>query len=88
MTHAELLAKLDAMRTECDGTGEYSACGDLSDQAERFVLAFRTLLAIHRPSADHGDGYHPYCIGCWEAGGQDGAPSWPCPTVETIAAAL
>ncbi len=41
-------------------------------------------LAIHVPSTDHGDGYEPYCAGCWEAGGEDGAPSWPCATAQAL----
>lgn len=45
-----------------------------------------SVLAIHRPSADHGVGKDPYCIGCWEAGGTDGAPTWPCPTAWAVGA--
>jgi hypothetical protein len=41
--------------------------------------------AIHRPSTNHSAGYKPYCLGCWEAGGEDGAPSWPCPTIAALA---
>jgi hypothetical protein len=39
---------------------------------------------LHRPSSDHREGFEPYCVGCWEAGGMDGAPSWPCPTVRLL----
>jgi len=39
---------------------------------------------IHRPSTDHGPNYEPYCVGCWEAGGEDGAPLYPCPTLRAV----
>jgi hypothetical protein len=41
--------------------------------------------ALHRPSGDRGK-YRPYCLGCWEAGGEDGAPLWPCPTIRALTA--
>lgn len=44
----------------------------------------RALSALHAPSTDHPAGSDPYCLGCWQAGGEDGAPSYPCPTVQAI----
>lgn len=44
------------------------------------------ILKIHRSSSDHGT-RSPYCVGCWEAGGMDGAPTYPCPTVRAITGA-
>lgn len=45
-------------------------------QAEQIAA----VLALHRPSTDHNPVGDPYCVGCWQAGGFDGAPSYPCPT--------
>lgn len=48
------------------------------------------VLAIHRPVGGGPDPkapsgrWNPYCHGCWEAGGMDGAPSWPCPTAIAV----
>lgn len=25
-----------------------------------------------------------FCVGCWEAGGEDGAPPFPCPTLRVL----
>ena len=47
--------------------------------------AKRDLLVLHRPSPAVAPGYDPYCVGCWEEGGQDGAPSYPCKTVRILA---
>jgi hypothetical protein len=49
--------------------------------AEQKIAA---VIAIHHPSADHAAGMDPYCVGCWRAGGEDGAPSWPCPTIAAL----
>lgn len=42
------------------------------------------VLVIHQPSKDHGLDKDPYCIGCWRAGGMDGAPSYPCETALAV----
>lgn len=42
------------------------------------------VLAFHRPSDDHGPYYSAYCVGCWEEGGEDGAPTWPCKTAQMV----
>lgn len=44
------------------------------------------VLRIHRPVEHEVEGYLPYCHGCWEAGGMDGAPSWPCETARALGA--
>jgi hypothetical protein len=41
-----LLARLDEQRTECDGTGEYSGCWNLSEFAEQSVAAMRRIVGI------------------------------------------
>jgi hypothetical protein len=38
------------------------------------------VLRRHRPSEDHPPGSRPYCVGCWEAGGFNGAALYPCST--------
>jgi hypothetical protein len=43
--------------------------------------AVEDVLALHRPK---DRAFDACCVGCWEAGGEDGAPSWPCPTVTAI----
>lgn len=48
----------------------------------------QAVLSVHRPSQEDDPRYDPHCVGCWEAGGEDGAPSWPCPTVDALDAAL
>lgn len=55
-----------------------------SERERKEVAAKRLLLGLHRPSTDHGD-QDPYCVGCWEAGGMDGAPTYPCQTVRRLA---
>lgn len=47
--------------------------------------AYRKIVELHRPSTDHGDTYDAYCVGCWEEGGMDGAPTYPCRTIRIIA---
>lgn len=42
------------------------------------------ILAIHRPSEDHPIGKDAYCVGCWEACGMEGTPSWPCQTARVV----
>jgi hypothetical protein len=49
------------------------------------VDAKRRILELHRASTDHHADKDPYCVGCWEAGGLDGAPSHPCPTLRLLA---
>lgn len=46
------------------------------------------IMEFHRASTDHGQAFSPYCVGCWEEGGMDGAPTWPCKTVQAIHAGL
>lgn len=58
--------------------------GNVAAEQDDARLAVTRARAIHVPSTDHGTGFDPYCVGCWEAGGQDGAPSWPCPTVVAL----
>jgi len=48
------------------------------------LAAVEAVRAIHVPSEDHPEGHFPYCVGCHAAGGYDGAPPWPCPTIEAI----
>jgi len=48
------------------------------------LAAVEAVRAIHVPSEDHPEGHFPYCVGCYAAGGYDGAPPWPCPTIEAI----
>ena len=48
------------------------------------VVALDRVRALHRPSTGHSAGTNPWCEGCYEAGGYDGAPGWPCPTIEAI----
>lgn len=48
------------------------------------VGALDRVRALHRPSTDHRPASLPYCVGCWEAGGYDGAPSHPCPTIAAL----
>jgi hypothetical protein len=49
------------------------------------LAAVRAVLDLHRPSTTHGPGYAPFCMGCWEAAGQDAAPSHvDCPTIAAI----
>ena len=55
---------------------------------EHMQAAIEAVLAKHQSSTDHPAGFLPYCVECWEAGGMDGAPTWPCPTVRAITAAL
>lgn len=47
--------------------------------------AKRRIVDLHRPSTDHGENFNPYCVGCWEEGGEDGAPSFPCRTARYLA---
>lgn len=51
-------------------------------------MEVRTLIAkvmdLHQPSGPQAAGREPYCVGCWEEGGMDGAPTWPCKTVQAL----
>lgn len=49
------------------------------------VKAKRAVLALHHPSLENRIGMEPYCVGCWEGGGQDGAMLWPCDTIRIVA---
>lgn len=44
------------------------------------------IVAFHRPSTDHPHGWNAYCVGCYEEGGMDGAPNYPCKTIRLLAA--
>lgn len=46
--------------------------------------ALAPVYAHHRPIEERREGYAPYCRGCWEDSGMDGAPTWPCPTLALI----
>ena len=46
--------------------------------------AKRRLIELHHPSTTHQEGTLAYCVGCWEAGGEDGAPSHPCATLRAL----
>lgn len=59
----------------------------LLDLVQTQDMALGAVLALHVANADP-DPFEHYCIGCWEAGGEDGAPAWPCPTVRAINDAL
>lgn len=45
--------------------------------AQNLARSVIEVLNLHRPK----DGY---CLGCLEGGGDDGAMSWPCPTLRAI----
>lgn len=48
--------------------------------------AHREIVELHWPSSDKpGPEFSSYCEGCWEEGGMDGAPAYPCRTVRAIA---
>jgi hypothetical protein len=49
----------------------------LADAEHADLLAqIKRVRALHRVSNDGS-----FCVGCWEAGGYDGAPSYPCSTI-------
>lgn len=48
-------------------------------EALRLAATVDAVLAIH-----HKHETSSHCVGCWEGGGEDGAVSWPCPTVRAI----
>ncbi|MEV7962376.1 hypothetical protein [Oerskovia paurometabola] len=53
------------------------------------TAALRAVLDLHRPQAPGGNLVgDDFCHGCWEAGGCDAAPLYPCPTVTAITTAL
>jgi hypothetical protein len=56
----------------------------LRREVRNLQAAIDRVRALHRPSTDHGVKYDPHCVGCWEAGGEDGAPLWPCPTIRAL----
>lgn len=70
--------------------GATAALIDLAaDKAVECVReALAPLYAHHRPSDERREGWAPYCRGCWEDSGMDGAPTWPCPTLNLIEEAL
>lgn len=77
---SELTQVWDRDYGEIEGAVEYDSLRVLAEcEAKRRIVEF------HRPSTDHGDAYAPYCVGCWEEGGMDGAPNHPCRTVRWIA---
>lgn len=48
-------------------------------EAQAAEAAIARVESIHHLSVEGG-----FCVGCWEAAGEDGAPSWPCPTIIAI----
>jgi hypothetical protein len=65
------------------GTG--TTVGGFVQEVDQWIAeCMEAVRVLHRPSTDHGEDFDPYCVGCWEAGGMDGAPSWPCPTVQAL----
>lgn len=56
----------------------------LRRMVERQSAQLHRVRELHKPSTDHGEGYDPYCVGCWEAGGMDAAPLHPCPTIRAL----
>ena len=48
--------------------------------------ADRRIVEFHRPMYPRDSRYLPNCEGCWEEGGEDGAPTYPCHTVRWLAA--
>lgn len=48
ITAIDASQRLAALRTECDGTGEYSACWEVSEKFERTVAALRAILDTHQ----------------------------------------
>ncbi len=62
-----------------------SIFGDLAHTVVQQAGQIAAVLALHYPSDDHNEpGWEPYCVGCWEAGGMDGAPTYPCPTARAL----
>jgi hypothetical protein len=52
------------------------------------IAALQAVLAIHAASTEHLRGSAAYCVGCYEAGGEDGQILWPCPTVRAISVSV
>lgn len=48
------------------------------------AMLTRKIMDIHQPSGPQAAGRDPYCVGCWEEGGMDGAPTWPCATARVV----
>lgn len=66
-----------------DPTGQFLVFEE-DDTEESHVQALRRkVLDIHKPSQDGS-----FCEGCWQAGGEDGAPGWPCETAKAIGVTL
>lgn len=67
-----------------DGDADYelawSRAAAMSGEIDRLRAKIARAEAIHKPVQEAPE-YDPFCVGCWDAGGQDGAPSWPCPTI-------
>ena len=60
-------------------------CLKAEAEVDDLEAAIERVQALHRPSLDHGAGFDPYCVGCFEAAGEDGAPSWEdCPTLKAL----
>ena len=81
------------------GDGHWVADGRPVEDARRVRVLFdparvlaeceakRRIVEFHRPSSDApGPEWLPYCEGCWQEGGEDGAPLHPCRTIRFIAA--
>jgi hypothetical protein len=71
----------------CVDDDEAELIAHAPDDLTRTTNALRGVLEVHQPSTGHGE-YDPYCVGCWEAGGYDAAPTHPCETVRAITEAL
>jgi hypothetical protein len=79
--HSEHVERMNHLRLHDMAVAD-ERIGEAREQGAAEVRAW--VERIHRPSVDHGE-YRPYCLGCWEAGGEDGAPLWPCPTIRALA---
>lgn len=80
-----ILARVAEQRDCCDGTGEYSACSDLSDFAESSLAAFRAIVEIH--ATEHGeDGYCRSCLTDRAGWRDEWCPDmFPCETIRALA---
>ena len=62
--------------------------GHLTVQPDRVLAeceAKRRIVEWHKPLPGLG-GYAANCAGCWEDGGEDGAPLYPCRNIRWLAA--
>lgn len=77
---------MSAVLDLCDRWDALSKGQSPTSKAVRAAHAedLEAVLDIHKPSVDHRAGFDPYCVGCWDAGGMDGAPSYPCATAKAL----